>query len=544
MVSKKSFYSIIVIITIFLSVFSGILIFSNHSESIIDLKDLEPTLTNPHQQIHHILVFNAENYPSDYSLTVRSIQAVVNSQYPNGTMLFIINNNQDMQILQKIYAKISGLLILQFTHYSNESINIANLINYFSFLIKGYVFFNSTSEIFYPAVINFLANYPNTIAIPFHNHALIPNSISSLRIYNFINKTDESSLSKIADYYQTQIDSFGKNLHGINLWDYQTESTYYFDFVISQKYFSFPTELLNGSFPSIENSIKVLTNSYYNKAVLNEWPDSLARISVPIYKNINDINNLSFYITPFSFAFPLTTTYESIFSNSIENIKLAKQSISEGKIGYSLFLNDQNNTINFLFHDVLGILLIDSSFFNNTTLVLDDSVFILIPEIMYWIFSTHPCIHFIPKIEIGSIIQPIYFPQYFVNQTAFVQTNPIELLRNDWNSSIYRSSLKNHIKGLYVTEETKLTSQFDVTQKLVSYSSSMDVRTSNPDFVSFLQNMIQNNGTKAIIIAISGNDQFLLQGLWTVNQGIQFITSSSNASFVSLDPNTIFNYLP
>lgn len=543
MLSKRILFSIVVIMIIIISAFSTFLIFNNRSGTILGLKNLEPTLISSDVQIHRLLVFNADNYPTDYGLAIRSLQAVVNSQNPNGTNLFVIDNNLDYKILQEVYAKIPELSILQFNQGSNESINIANLINYFSFLIKGFVYFNSTSKIFYPAVINFLANYPNTIAIPYPDYSLLPTNLSSLRVYNFINKTSSASFSKIANYYQNQINTFNKNLHGTNLWDYQSDNTAYFDFVISQKYFTFPSELLNGSFPTIEKSIKDLTNSFYNKAILNEWPNTIARISVPIYQDINTINNLSFYIKPFSFTFPLNTTFESVFSSKSQNSRDGNQTITEGNIGYSLLLNNQNNSINFLFDDVLNILLTKPSFFDNTSLVIPDSVFFLLPELMYWLFSKHPEIHFIPKIEIGSVIQPIYFPQYFFNQTAFVQTNPTNLLRNDWNSSEYINSLGKHFKGLYVTENSNVTSQFKIKQKLVNNFITMSENYSNANFNSFLSTMVQNSATKAIIIAISGNDQFLLYELWAINKAIQFITSSSNASFVSLDPNTIFNFL-
>ena len=354
MIERIKFIPYIIIGIILISLVAGIVIVQNFSNPPIDLQELEPKLLENGKPVHQIIVFNASGVSIGLSITLRNLQAIVNSQRPNGTMLFIVDTNHDLQMLYGVYGRLSNLSILQFNTSGSLNTNVKNLLSYFSFLIKGYVIFDSADELFIPAVMNFVTNYANTIAIPYTNYGILPGNLVYLEMYSFINQTDSSNIRNITNYYQNQIKDFSANLHGLNIWNQKADGVKYFDFVISQKYFSFPSELLNGSFSSIKQSILDLTNRFYNKPLLNEWPEVIPRISVPLYNNISEINDLSFYSTPLLFTTSPSRTFQEFLSKGNQNQELSTNQAQNSTIKYSLLLIEYNNWIEFLMQDLLG----------------------------------------------------------------------------------------------------------------------------------------------------------------------------------------------
>ena len=540
MLKRVHLYAIIIASAILLALVSGFLILNQSSNNKITLQSLEPNLLSSNTKVTNILVFDARGYVNGTDVTIRNLQAIVNTNHPNGTMLFIISSSQDLLILQNIYETIPDLSITRFRQFNNLNENLADLLTYFKGLIKGFIYFNSTDKIFFPAVLNYVANYPNTIAIPYPDYSLLPKDFNFLEMYNFVNKTDSSSISKISEYYSNQINTLRKNLQGTNLWNYQTDNNSYFDFVIGQRYFSFPTVLFNGSFPTLEQKIISLTNSFFNKPVLNSWPSNLPRLSEPLFNDIQGINNLSFYVYPLSFKLPLTSTFQQLFPKNYQ-IPVSNNSSTVGRgFNYSLVINAENETIPFLFSTVTSLLVIDPTFFDNTTIVVDDAIILLFPEIFYWIFANHPHIHFIPRIEIGTIIESVYFPQYFNDSIGFIQNSSLQLLRNDWTSQDYNNLIQKHFKGFISTDKNALTNIFSTQVKQPSASYSMLDNISENTLIAQLQLVTANRTAGNIVFTASGLNSFLIQFVINSKLAIKFMNTTMNTSFNALPPNLVY----
>lgn len=543
MVQKIHFYALGIIVLMIVAGISGFILIQNLNQHKIDLQDLQPQLKESTKPITQIIVVNGSQYSQALGLTLRNLQALVNEQRPNGTMLYIMENGNDMPVLHEIYGNMPNLTISQVSFSSNALANLAGLINYFKSLVKGFVIFNATNWIYYPAVVNFVANYKNSLAIPYGYMSLLPTNYQFLEMYNFINKTPTTTTKDISDYYSNQIQSFSNTLQGTNIWNYTSDEENYFDFVINQGYFTFPAQLFNGSFPVIEKKILDMTNAFYSKPILNEWPTSIPRLSVPLFKNISGINNLSVYSASILTHLSTKETFQEQFYGNTTYGTNQIQKNSKTTFNYSLIINPAQQSIPFVLNVMIPILATDPNFFNNITVVLNDATFMLLPELYQWLFAQHPLIHFIPKVTIGSIIEPVYFPQQFMNATGFIQLDTTQVLRNDWNSSDYVQLLQKHFIGFYSSNITKIASIFDVNMKNPSLSFSMSDNITEPSLLTTLQTILQNGTNHNFVMAFSGENQFLLSSILSFRLAIQHLASETTDSFMGVAPNLLFNQL-
>lgn len=541
MLSNKYFKPVLLGLVVIFSLIAGLSFIYYSTPAQNSWQSYIPEIASVHKPISSIIVFNESNYDAGLSITLRSLQAIINSQLPDGTALFLINKPQDRVILNQLYAKNSTFSIYQFPTGNSSLTTLANLINYFKGIIKGYILFNETAKIYYPGIINFLANYENSIAIPYPMFNVLPSNFTFLQMYNFMNQTNTTTKVNIEHFYQNQINSFQGSLQGVNIWKVESDNEGYFDYVINKKYFTFPSELLNGSYPTLQQSIGNLIKINSHKPLLNSWPATIPRLAVPIYRNISDISNLSLLNQPFLFTKPFEQVFQELLMNN-EETQITNKPQGTNDFNYSLIINCENNTLNFLYNFVLPVLAINSTLLNNYTIAIDDSSFVLMPDLFYWLLTTHPSIHFIPKIVLGKTIEPVYFPSLFSNQTAFVEGNIAQNFSSEWTSESYTKVLDDHFSGLYSSYLDNISSLFNLK---VKQALPIDHIPDNAEsfFLSYLQIIIQKNSSKNFVLLFTGNVDFLSNAIFNFKFALEKTELTMNSLFICYSASQLFNNL-
>ena len=540
MLSNRFLKPVLILTIVILSLLAGLTVFFFATPNKEEWQSFIPELNKSDKTISTLVVFNESDYGTGLQLTIRSLQGIINSQLPDGKALFVVNKPQDSIILEQLYAKQNKFTIYQFPNGNSSLTNLANLINYFKGVIKGFVYFDAKEKIIIPGIINFLSYYQNTIAIPYPMLGILPGNYSFLQMYNFLNLTNSSSALNLSNFYQNQIDSFSSSLSGVNIWNSLTDQESYFDYIINQKYLSFPIDLLNGSFPIIQDRIENLISSHINKPIANIWPTTISKLPVPVYRNISDVSNLSILSRPFSFTSPFESTFQKLF---IRNILLTESSkISSAKsFNYSLILNSDGNTVNFIYSYVVPILAENSSLLNNFTIIIDDSTIALIPDVFYWILTNYPSIHFMPKILLNNPIEPIYFPKLFTNQTAYVIQKTDKFTNSEWTNGSYVNTLENHFIGSYTNSSNHINSIFNLPIKKVYSTFSSVNDTSETQFLYYLQAVIQENTPRNFVLLFTGQPNFLSSTIFNFRLAMQKTEFSMNTLFVCYSASQLFN---
>lgn len=530
-------------IIIVLSIFSGVTFMFISTGNTSQWEQLVPELTSPKGQISTIIVFDAMNYNFGLTVTLRSIQAIVNSQLPNQTALFIIQNPIDKDIALNIYAKAPHVALYAFPETGNQVLDTHSLLEYFKGIIRGYVLFNSWQKTYIPAVINFLSYYQNTIAVPDYMYNILPDNISLLEMFNFISFTNSTTKDNITNIYQNQISSFENNLAGVNIWKTDIDKANYFDFPIAQKYFSFPDFLLNGSFDSLQKTIENQITKNSHKPLLNNWPNKIIRLSVPLYSNISDITNLSFMTKPLLFNQSIQSTFQTVFAKQAATNLQVNLNKSTG-IYYSIVTDYENDSINYFLNTILRLVFIDQTILNNITISIADSTIILLPDLMYWLFEEHPQIHVIPKISIGKIIEPLYFPEIFSNQTALVVGSSDKVIRNDWNESEYQRLLQNNLLGLFSGKDNHDIVFSGLPIKNIIETFKEGNNASELFFYNYFNNKISSTNESPFIISLEGNLDFIINLLINLRLAVKSVNSAiTDTTIMNITPNQLFNLI-
>ncbi len=252
---------------------------------------------------------------------------------------------------------------------------------------------------------------------------------------------------------------------------------------------------------------------------------------------------MSVYSAPLSLKLPTKQTFQDIFNQSNHSYQVPPLTGSSTTYAYSLLINPENNSIQFILDTVIPILSVKPTFFDGMTIVIDDATFMLLPELYYWIFAQHPEIHFMPKITIGATIQSIYFPQNFLNETGFIQQDSTQILRNDWASQKYLQQLQQHFIGFYIAQKENYSKIFTLTVKNPTLTFTSSDNTTEPSLITAIQSNTQNNPTKAFVIALTGESQFLIDTIQSFTLALNHLESTSTDSFMGLPPNLLFNKL-
>jgi hypothetical protein len=415
------------------------------------LNKTQPQYYSPETNFTSLLIIDGSAFSSGLELSLRSLQALVNNVRPNQTGLYIVSSEQELFWLQNVYVNELNFNITYYPRSNNPVSDLFDLIELFRPWIRGYVVFDEDHKWLYPAILNFVSAYHPALLVPKQYQEEIIKDSEFWKLRDFTQISNQSSVNEIISVYKEQIATL--DLSGVTLWNFQ-DPLAFTDWIISQKYWVFPSEMLtNSSFSSLISDIQKIQKSSFNKPILGNWPDDLSRLSVPSFPKISSVPNLSIHYSPFKSRSENSNPNKPFFELPLfQKQRLNLSDFSPSTVFYSIIVTFDSFSQNW--YSLSEYLSVDVDIFEGVTFSFQDSLMTLFPYLLKWYLERGGISAIIPQIKVSNIIEPLYFPESIKNGSAIISStrkfSDVHSQFEEWATEDYTSKISESLDGIVI----------------------------------------------------------------------------------------------